>query len=186
MLGVYNDYFLVTQTSPSHNFIPLGNYVSEDIFSEKQQYEEDSAATAEHVKLLIEDCKKMLINNPEMVLGAWGLINGDPTTGDPSETEMDMILILTKDSYFVADYDDQVDRVTKYQRVLLKELTLLEFGVPDSMPSLFKSSKNHYCIRLNYKVNDVEGYYHMFRSTNLRFFNNMAIVMKSEVEEIGL
>lgn len=184
MLGVYHDFFLVTQTS--HTFIPPGNYVSEDIFSEKQHYEEDSAATAEHVKLLIEDCKKMLINNPEMVLGAWGLINADPTTGDPSETEMDTILILTKDSYFVADYDDQVDRVTKYQRVLLKDLTLLEFGVPDSTPFLFKSSKNHCCIRLNYKVNDVEGYYHMFRSTNLRFFNNMAIVMKNEAEEIGL
>lgn len=51
----------------------------------------------------------MLINSPELVLGAWGLINADPTTGDPSETEMDAILILTKDSYFVADYDDQVN-----------------------------------------------------------------------------
>lgn len=50
----------------------------------------------------------MLINNPEQVLGSWGLINADPSTGDPNETEMDTILILTKDSYFVADYDDQV------------------------------------------------------------------------------
>lgn len=60
------------------------------------------------MKLLIEDCKKMLINSPELVLGSWGVINADPSTGDPSETEMDTILILTKDSYFVADYDDQV------------------------------------------------------------------------------
>lgn len=51
----------------------------------------------------------MLINSPELVLGSWGLINADPSTGDPSETEMDTILILTKDSYFVADYDDQVE-----------------------------------------------------------------------------
>lgn len=50
----------------------------------------------------------MLINSPELVLGSWGLINADPSMGDPSETEMDTILILTKDSYFVADYDDQV------------------------------------------------------------------------------
>lgn len=50
----------------------------------------------------------MLINSPEQVLGSWGLINADPSIGDPNETEMDTILILTKDSYFVADYDDQV------------------------------------------------------------------------------
>lgn len=60
-----------------------GNYVSEDEFNEQKasQYEEDSVATAEHVKILIEDCKKMLINQPELVLGAWGLISADPSTG---------------------------------------------------------------------------------------------------------
>lgn len=89
--------------------------MSEDIFIEsKHQIEEDNIATAEHVKLLIEDCKKMLINSPELVLGAWGLINSDPSMSDPSETEMDTILILTKDSYFVADYDDQVQIHCKY------------------------------------------------------------------------
>lgn len=79
-----------------------------------------------------------------------------------------------------------MDRVTKYQRVLLKDLVLLESGVAESTSSLFKSTKGHYCIRLNYKVNDVTGYYHMFRSTNLRFFNNMAVVIRNEEEEIGV
>lgn len=160
--------------------------MSEDIFNEAkaQQEEEDAAATAEHVKLLIEDCKKMLINNPEVVVGSWGLINADPTTGDPSETEMDSILILTRDSYFVADYDDQVDKITKYQKVMLKDVTLLECGIPDTI-TLFKTSKLHYCVRINYKVGDVYGYYHMFRSTQLRFFNNMAVAIKNEEEGIG-
>lgn len=127
----------------------------------------------------------MLINKPELVLGSWGLINADPSTGDPSETEMDAILILTRDSYFVADYDDQVDKVTKYQRVALGDVMLLESGIPEGLPSLFKSSKNHYCIRINYRVNNIGGYYHMFRSTNLRFFNNMTVVIRNEEEEIG-
>ncbi|XP_008198080.1 phosphatidylinositide phosphatase SAC2 isoform X1 [Tribolium castaneum] len=164
----------------------LGNVVSEDNFTESktQQFEEDSAATAEHVKLLIEDCKKMLINQPELVLGSWGLINADPATGDPNETEMDSILILTKDSYFVADYDDQVDKVTKYQRVLLQDISLLECGIPEAGASLFRAAKNRFCIRINYKVDGVSGYYHMFRSTNLRFFNNMAVMVKNEEEEI--
>lgn len=183
MLGIFYQLFLIPLLQCYLIFL-IGNYVPEDIFSDKQQFEEDTVATAEHVKLLIEDCKKMLINSPQNVLGAWGLINADPNTGDPSETEMDTILILTKDSYFVADYDDQVDRITKYQRVLLKDLTMLEFGLPE-ITSLFKTGKSHYCIRLNYKVNDVTGYYHMFRSTNLRFFNNMAVVIRNEEEEIG-
>ncbi|XP_066141253.1 phosphatidylinositide phosphatase SAC2 isoform X2 [Euwallacea fornicatus] len=166
--------------------IMLGNYVSEDLFNDsKSNYEEDNLATAEHVKLLIEDCKKMLINQPEYVVGAWGLINADPVTGDPNETEIDSILILTRDSYYVADYDDQVDKVTKYQRVPLEDVDLLEFGMPQSANTLFKmGNKNKYCVRINYKVNGVNGYYHMFRSTHLRFFNNMAVVIKNVEEEI--
>ncbi|XP_069695260.1 phosphatidylinositide phosphatase SAC2 isoform X2 [Periplaneta americana] len=167
----------------------LGNPVSEDMFSqEKTEDEVDSAATAEHVKLLIEDCKKMLISDTEVILGAWGLIDADPVSGDPTETEMDTILILTRDSYYVAEYDDQVDRVTKYQHVLLDDLTLIEFGVPEqSGPgSLFKQSSKvgHHCIRLHYKVASMHGYYHMFRSTNLRFFNNMAVGIKTDEEMI--
>lgn len=127
----------------------------------------------------------MLINQPEMVVGAWGLINADPVTGDPSEQEMDSILILTKDSYFVADYDDQVDKITKYQKVDLCDVTLLECGMPELSNTLFKLSKNRFCIRINYKVDNVAGYYHMFRSTNLRFFNNLAVIIKNEDEEIG-
>lgn len=38
----------------------------------------DSNATAEHVKLLIEDCKKLLISDSSLIVGAWGLINADP------------------------------------------------------------------------------------------------------------
>jgi hypothetical protein len=61
------------------NFSVVGNPVSEDVFSqEKTDDEVDSAATAEHVKLLIEDCKKMLISDTDIVLGAWGLIDADP------------------------------------------------------------------------------------------------------------
>lgn len=55
----------------------LGNLVNEDAFQERQD-EEDNAATADHVKLLIEDCKKLLIPDPEFVLGSWGLIDADP------------------------------------------------------------------------------------------------------------
>jgi len=97
---------------------------------------------------------------------------------------MDTILILTRDSYYIADYDDQIDKVTNYQRVLLSDIVLIEFGQPENMVSFFKN-KHYYCIRINYKMNGEYGYFHMFRSTNLRFFNNMAVVIKTEEESIG-
>ncbi|XP_011878849.1 PREDICTED: phosphatidylinositide phosphatase SAC2 isoform X2 [Vollenhovia emeryi] len=162
--------------------IMLGNSVSEEVFLERTD-EEDNAATAIHVKLLIEDCKKLLIPDPEIILGSWGVIDADPVTGDPTETEMDTILILTRDSYYIADYDDQIDKVTNYQRVLLDDIVLIEFGQPENTVSFFKN-KHYHCIRINYKVNGEYGYFHMFRSTNLRFFNNMAVVIKTEEESI--
>lgn len=192
----------------------LGNVVNEEVFQERTE-EEDNAATAIHVKLLIEDCKKLLIPDPEIILGSWGLIDADPVyvknsffyffkfiifkfifniiiffiiyfnrTGDLTETEMDTILILTRDSYYVADYDDQIDKVTNYQRVPLEDIVLIEFGQPESSVSLFKN-KHFHCIRINYKMANEYGYFHMFRSTNLRFFNNMAVVIKTEEESIG-
>lgn len=97
---------------------------------------------------------------------------------------MDSILILTRDSYYVADYDDQIDKVTNYQCVPLADITLVEFGQPESTVSLFKN-KQHHCVRINYKMNNELGFFHMFRSTNLRFFNNMAVVIKTEEETIG-
>lgn len=160
----------------------LGNCVNEEVFQERTE-EEDNAATAIHVKLLIEDCKKLLIPDPEVILGSWGLIDADPVTGDLTETEMDTILILTRDSYYVADYDDQIDKVTNYHRVSLEDIVLIEFGQPESSVSLFKN-KHFYCVRINYKVVNECGYFHMFRSTNLRFFNNMAVVIKTEEESI--
>ncbi|KAF7991334.1 hypothetical protein HCN44_002896 [Aphidius gifuensis] len=160
----------------------LGHSINEDIFHEKTE-EEDNSATAFHVKLLIEDCKKLLIPDPDVILGSWGLIDADPVTGDPNETEMDTILILTKDSYYVADYDDQIDKVTNYQKVLLHDLVMIEFGQPENNFALFKN-KQHHCIRINYKISNEYGYFHMFRSTNLRFFNNMAVVIKNDEETI--
>ena len=66
---------------------------------------------------------------------------------------------------------------------------MIEFGVADlsNAVSLFKQSHRtgHHCIRLHYQVAAVAGYYHMFRSTNLRFFNNMAVGIKTEEEMIG-
>ena len=41
---------------------------------------------------------------------------------------MDVIFILTRDSYYVANYDDDVDKVTRYQCVSYFDIESIEFG----------------------------------------------------------
>lgn len=93
----------------------------------------------------------------------------------------------------LCSYDEQVDRVTKYQKVSLKDVTCIELGPnivqPSNVSSMFKFNKapvvEQFCIRIHYVVAGEEGYFHMFRSTNLRFFNNMTVVIKSTEEMLG-
>jgi len=58
----------------------------------------------ENLKTLIDECKKMLITEPEECLGGWGLIDCDPETGDPAQQDMDIILLLSQKAYYVARY----------------------------------------------------------------------------------
>lgn len=41
--------------------------------------EEESSMTPEHVKHVIDDCKKLLVPDAETILGAWGLMDADPS-----------------------------------------------------------------------------------------------------------
>ncbi|XP_047539879.1 phosphatidylinositide phosphatase SAC2 isoform X3 [Vanessa atalanta] len=156
--------------------------------SVKDQSAPDTAAMAQHVKSLIDDCKKLLVDT-EPVLGSWGLIDADPHTGDPQETEMDSVLVLTSEAYYVTDYDETSDRLLSVQRVPLCDVTSVELGTLDSSATIFgvgrkSNTEPVHCIRINYLYNNESGYFHMFRSTTLRFFNNMAVVINTKDEMI--
>ena len=56
----------------------------------------------ENLKTLIDECRKMLITEPEECLGSWGLVDCDPVTGDPAQQDMDIILLLSQKAYYVA------------------------------------------------------------------------------------
>ena len=56
----------------------------------------------ENLKTLIDECKKMLVTEPDECLGGWGLIDCDPVTGDPTQQDMDIILLLSHTAYYVA------------------------------------------------------------------------------------
>lgn len=155
----------------------------------------------ERIKLVIEDCKKILVPEEEVILGGWPLVDADPVTGtllsssrvngELPDSEMDIVLILTKDCYYVADYDDQTDRIVKYQKVLLEDLEKIELGAePNYQNGPFAPIRNQssrvisYAVRFHYLIADQSGYFHMFRSTGTRFFNNMAIPIRTREEAL--
>ncbi|XP_052900449.1 phosphatidylinositide phosphatase SAC2 isoform X2 [Anopheles moucheti] len=145
--------------------------------------ETDALEGAEHARLLVEDCRRLLLGTAQLPVGAWGLIDADPSTGDPSETEVDTILILTDDCYIVAEYDSHLDKIVRFENVPLENITLLELGLFQHNKMFQGPAPAHLCIRLNYAVDGVDGYFHMFRSPNIRFFNNVAVVIR-KTEEI--
>ena len=69
---------------------------------------------------------------------------------------MDVIFILTRDSYYVANYDDDVDKVTRYQRVPFFDIESIEFGPLEE--STFQLSfrrtaaKNEHHLRVSYRM----------------------------------
>ncbi|XP_049279514.1 phosphatidylinositide phosphatase SAC2 isoform X2 [Anopheles funestus] len=145
--------------------------------------ETDALEGAEHARLLVEDCRRLLLGTAQLPVGAWGLIDADPSTGDPSETEVDIILILTDDCYIVAEYDSHLDKIVRFENVPLESITLIELGLFQHNKMFQGPAPAHLCIRLNYAVDGVDGYFHMFRSPNIRFFNNVAVVIR-KTEEI--
>ncbi|XP_045488697.1 phosphatidylinositide phosphatase SAC2 [Pieris rapae] len=158
-----------------------------DVFN-LEQPAPSTEAMAQHVKSLIDDCKKLLVDT-EPILGSWGLIDADPHTGDPHETEMDSVLVLTSEAYYVTDYDETSDRLLSVQRVALGDVTAVELGTLDTNSTIFSVGRKSatepvHCIRIHYVYNTEAGYFHMFRSTTLRFFNNMAVVINTKDEMI--
>ncbi|KAH8360019.1 hypothetical protein KR093_010212 [Drosophila rubida] len=163
----------------------LGNQVSSESLSAlggQAVPDENDGESAEHAKMLVEDCRRLLLSSEQYPVGAWGLIDADPSSGDANETEVDSVLLLTDDCYIVAEYDSHLDKIVRFEKVHLSQMRLIELGMHQQMKIFPGSATAHLCLRLNYCVDDQDGYFHMFRSANLRFFNNAAYAIKTQEE----
>ncbi|XP_074643385.1 phosphatidylinositide phosphatase SAC2-like isoform X2 [Tubulanus polymorphus] len=130
----------------------------------------------ESIKHLIDDCKRMMIIEPETCLGSWGLIDCDISSGDPQQ-DMDTVLLLTQIAYYIISYDDEMEKIAICQRINLEDIVKIEIGLE---PAVFKSK--FYCMRIHYRCNGQSGYFHTFRATNSRLFNNILIIIKNQEE----
>ncbi|KAK2178916.1 hypothetical protein NP493_526g00010 [Ridgeia piscesae] len=139
--------------------------------------EETEVEREQNLRTLIEESRRMLLGETEECLGAWGLIDCDPATGDPTQQDTDIILLLSQHAYYVANYDDDIDQVKSYQKIQLKDLEKVEIG---PAPSLFKSK--YMCIRIYYTSTEGTSHFHAFRTTNTRLFNNIIVHIHNDEE----
>ncbi|XP_021563837.1 phosphatidylinositide phosphatase SAC2-like isoform X1 [Carlito syrichta] len=79
---------------------------------------------------------------------------------DATHRDVDVLLLLSNCAYYVAYYDDEVDKVNQYQRLSLEDLEKIEIG-PE--PTLFGKPKFS-CMRLHYRYKEASGYFHTVRA----------------------
>ncbi|GAB0094845.1 phosphatidylinositide phosphatase SAC2 [Sergentomyia squamirostris] len=163
----------------------LGNQISDELLralgGQQAMDENDAIEAAEHARLLVEDCRLLMLGDAQCTIGAWGLINADPRTGDPNETELDTILLLANDSFMVAEYDSNLDKIVHFDRIPLIDIDMIECGLLQQTKLFQGNATAHPCIRINC-LKDGKRDCFMLRSSHIRFFNNTASIIKTNEE----
>lgn len=141
--------------------------VTEDLYSifnkEKEHealHKETQRSHQELISQLLQSYMKLLLPEEEKFHGGWALIDCDPSLIDATHRDVDVLLLLSNSAYYVAYYDDEVDKVNQYQRLSLEDLEKIEIG-PE--PTLFGKPKFS-CMRLHYRYKEVSGYFHTLRA----------------------
>ncbi|KAI2557454.1 inositol polyphosphate-5-phosphatase F [Homo sapiens] len=141
--------------------------VTEDLYSiftkEKEHealHKENQRSHQELISQLLQSYMKLLLPDDEKFHGGWALIDCDPSLIDATHRDVDVLLLLSNSAYYVAYYDDEVDKVNQYQRLSLENLEKIEIG-PE--PTLFGKPKFS-CMRLHYRYKEASGYFHTLRA----------------------
>ncbi|XP_067156421.1 phosphatidylinositide phosphatase SAC2 [Apteryx mantelli] len=141
--------------------------VTEDLYSiftkEKEHealHKENMRSHQELISQLLQSYMKLLLPDDEKFHGGWALIDCDPSLIDATHKDVDVLLLLSNSAYYVAYYDDEIDKVNQYQRLSLDALEKIEIG-PE--PTLFGKPKFS-CMRLHYKYKETSGYFHTLRA----------------------
>lgn len=89
---------------------------------------------------------------------------------------------------YLKSYEDTLESFLDYEKIELENIEKLELGPePISEIGFFKSTPRFFIIRIYYRdKNDVLAeplsLFYSFRSSNLRFFNNLVLTTKSQEE----
>uniref|UniRef100_A0A8C5CT43 Inositol polyphosphate-5-phosphatase F n=1 Tax=Gadus morhua TaxID=8049 RepID=A0A8C5CT43_GADMO len=145
----------------------MGLPVTEDlysIFSKEKEHEEkeqeSQRGAQEQVSLLLQTYMQLLLPDDEKFHGGWALINCDMSIIDATNKDVDVLLLLSNNAYYIAYYDEEADKVNQYQRLNLEGMEKIEIG-PE--PTLFGKPK-YCCMRLHYRNEETSGYFHTLRA----------------------
>ena len=122
---------------------------------------------------------------------------------------MDTVLVLSEDSCYVAQYDEELDGIVDMQQIPFADITRIEFGQLEAAAAApvqatsssfnlgFLGGSGHrlkdgqqpppHCVRLQYRSgggDNGESGCLTFRSTGFRFFNNLAVPLASDEEQV--
>uniref|UniRef100_A0A8C0HMD2 Inositol polyphosphate-5-phosphatase F n=1 Tax=Buteo japonicus TaxID=224669 RepID=A0A8C0HMD2_9AVES len=163
----FNCWFLVWCFVDFYLDLMQGIPVTEDLYSiftkEKEHealHKENLRSHQELISQLLQSYMKLLLPDDEKFHGGWALIDCDPSLIDATHKDVDVLLLLSNSAYYVAYYDDEIDKVNQYQRLSLEALEKIEIG-PE--PTLFGKPKFS-CMRLHYKYKEMSGYFHTLRA----------------------
>ncbi|XP_072279932.1 phosphatidylinositide phosphatase SAC2 isoform X2 [Pyxicephalus adspersus] len=141
--------------------------VTEDLYSiftkEKEHEALHRQSQRNHQELisqLLQNYMQILLPDNEKFHGGWALIDCDPSLIDATHKDVEVLLLLSNCAYYVAYYDDEVDKVNQYQRLSLDDLEKIEIG-PE--PTFFGKPKFS-CMRLHYRYKGNSGYFHTLRA----------------------
>lgn len=141
--------------------------VTEDLYSiftkEKEHealHKESQRSHQELISQLLQSYMQLLLPGDEKFHGGWALVDCDPSLTDAAHRDVEVLLLLSNAAYYVAYYDDEVDKVNQYQRLGLEDLERIEIG-PE--PTLFGKPKFS-CMRLHYRCKEAGGYFHTLRA----------------------
>uniref|UniRef100_A0A7E4V144 SAC domain-containing protein n=1 Tax=Panagrellus redivivus TaxID=6233 RepID=A0A7E4V144_PANRE len=130
--------------------------------------EDEDEDECENIGRLVGETVRFVLPEGEILVGGWALVDGDNRND-----LVDSILLLTRSHVYIAQYEEQSDKLTDVTIIGFDQIFKLEVGV------LGKSPRKH--LRIYWRVNG-GIYFDSWRAAKTRLFNNVAIPLKN-VEE---
>uniref|UniRef100_A0A5S6QD13 SAC domain-containing protein n=1 Tax=Trichuris muris TaxID=70415 RepID=A0A5S6QD13_TRIMR len=149
--------------------------------NEEEELKKWTDCKEEEMRQMIKDCERLLVSKDEVVIGSWALVSASTTTKD-IDSDMDTVIVLTREAYYVADYDEDLDKFLHFQKVPLQSITKIEVGSMTVSVTLGFARSKATCIRISFINENYETLTHVWRSASTRLFNGVVIAVDSSDE----
>jgi len=149
--------------------IMLGNAVSDDfaaIASIGKSTTDDDGWTSDKEECLAQlvlHCQKALIPTEEECLCGWALVDPFTFSENDDPQDEDVILLLTRNAYYIGRYDDRLEELVSYERIALSDLEKIEIG-----PEVHHFKGMYTFMRIYHRYSRVTGYFHTLRTVQNR------------------